>query len=51
MTGEKMNKIYAQICLNEKPILKTEQERAFYNRLKAEMQKEKKTAEWAIPSE
>lgn len=55
MTGEKMNKIYAQVCLNEKPELKTEEEKRFYNNLIKEMQATEKESSkpinWAIPSE
>lgn len=55
MTGERMNKIYAQICLNEKPDLKTDEERRFYNSLVKEMRAEEKASpkriQWAIPSE
>lgn len=51
MTGEKMNKIYAQICLNETPDLKTAEEKEFYNKLLKEMREEKNAVEWAIPAE
>ena len=54
MTGEKMNKIYAQILLNEKPELKTAEEKEFYSKLLKEIrgaEKGKKAIEWAIPAE
>ncbi len=55
MTGERMNQIYLQACLNENPNLKNEEEKEFYNNLIQEMQAAEKESgkpiEWVIPSE
>ncbi|MGN0457445.1 MAG: hypothetical protein ACI4IL_00545 [Eubacterium sp.] len=55
MTGERMNQIYLQACLNENPNLKNEEEKEFYNNLIQEMQaaekESEKPIEWVIPSE
>ena len=53
MTGERMNKIYAQVCMNIEPTLESEEEREFYNLLKKEIEEKEagKPIEWAIPAE
>ena len=55
MSGERMTKIYVQVCLGQKPKLETEEEKQFYKELVAEMREAKKnnndSVGWEIPSE